>query len=220
LNGKHSDFDMEICSDFAYQHDARVHADGTLSLFDNHESNQDAHAESWSRGLVFDLDEQQQTASVVREFVHPTEILSVSQGNMQMLENGNAFVGWGSAPVFTEFDPEGEVVFNGRLPQGASSYRAYRCEWEGFPLTQPAIAVETGLGDNITVHVSWNGATNVRNWVVLTGSDPDSLGVHTTSFRTGFETSISTTSADPYLAVQALGVDGNVLGVSEVAQVR
>ena len=52
LNGKRSDFAMRSGAPFAYQHDARVHGDGLLSLFDNVAANQDEDAEKDSRGLV------------------------------------------------------------------------------------------------------------------------------------------------------------------------
>jgi hypothetical protein len=220
LNGKRSDFKMGEGTPFAYQHDARVHANGELSLFDNAESDQSADDTAWSRGLVLLLDEEGQTATVAREYVHPTEVLSVSQGNMQLLPNGNAFVGWGSAPVFSEFDAEGNLLFNGRFPQGTNSYRAYRCEWEGRPSTPPDIAVEPGLGNNVTIYASWNGATEVRSWSVLTGTGADALEPTSSSQRTGFETTIRAEIPGSFVAVAALDADGEELGRSAAIHLR
>jgi hypothetical protein len=219
LNGKRSDFEMGEGASFKYQHDIHVHANGEFTLFDNADSDQDASDVAWSRGLVLNLDEEAQTATLAREYVHPTEVLSVSQGNMQMLPNGNAFVGWGSAPVFSEFDAEGNLLFNGRFPQGTNSYRAYRCEWEGRPSTLPDIAVEPGLGDNVTIHASWNGATEVRSWSVLTGPNADALEPVSSSQRTGFETTIRAEVPGSFVAVAALDDDGEELGRSAAVQV-
>ena len=57
-----------------------------------------------SRGIVLEVDEDAKTASLVREFEHPDELLSTTQGSMQVLDGGGAFVGWGGLnPEFTEF---------------------------------------------------------------------------------------------------------------------
>jgi hypothetical protein len=220
LNGTRSDFEMGEGTPFAYQHDARVHASGELTLFDNAESNQDREGEVASRGMVLRLDEEAKTATLVREYIHPTGILSISQGNMQVLPNGNVFIGWGSAPVFSEFDAEGNLLFNGRFPQGANSYRAYRFPWVGTPTVPPDTAVEPGLGNDLTVYASWNGATEVVEWEVLAGPDPEALEPVGSGARIGFETALEVTTAEPYLAVRALNADGDVLGVSEPVQLR
>lgn len=219
LHGKHSDFVMGEGTPFFYQHDARLHPDGTLSLFDNHEPDQAADADSWSRGIVLRLNEQAKTATLVQEFVHPSEVLSISQGNMQLLPNGNAFVGWGSAPVFSEFDPDGDLVFNGRFPQGTNTYRAFRSEWVGTPVAPPDIAIERGLGSEYTVFASWNGATEVHSWIVLAGDDEDALEPIGTVLRTGFETTVTAQTAATFLAVSAHDADGNALGTSAVIPV-
>ncbi len=215
LNGTRSDFAMGEGTPFAYQHDARVHANGELTLFDNAESEQDKEGEIPSRGMVLQLDEEAKTATLVQEYIHPTDILSISQGNMQVLPNGNVFIGWGSAPVFSEFDAEGNLIFNGRFPQGANTYRAYRFPWVGTPGAPPDIAVETGLGDDLTVYVSWNGATEVVEWEVLAGPDQAGLAPAARGAKIGFETALEVTTAEPYLAVRALDADGEVLGVTE-----
>jgi len=220
LNGTRSDFEMGEGTPFAYQHDARVHASGELTLFDNAESNQDREGEIPSRGMVLQLDEEGKTATLTREYIHPTDILSISQGNMQVLPNGNVFIGWGSAPVFSEFDAEGNLLLNGRFPQGANSYRAYRFPWVGTPTAPPDTSVELGLGDDLTVYASWNGATEVVEWEVLAGPDPEALEPVGSGARIGFETAIEVTTAAPYLAVRALNAEGDVLGASEPTMPR
>nr|MBA3379713.1 aryl-sulfate sulfotransferase [Chloroflexia bacterium] len=75
LNGTRSDFEMGEGTPFAYQHDARVHPNGELTLFDNAESDQDREGEIPSRGMVLRLDEEGKTATLVREYIHHTGIL-------------------------------------------------------------------------------------------------------------------------------------------------
>jgi len=217
LSGKQSSFAMGEGAAFAYQHDARVHPGGQLSLFDNASvSNAEAIP---SRAIVLQLDTEASTATLARAIVHPTGIVSVSQGNTQLLENGNSFIGWGSAPVFSEFDANGELVFNGRFPDSITSYRAYRFPWVGQPDNAPAVAAEAGSGNDVNVYASWNGATEVATWRVLAGPDPDNLQDVDTASRSGFETTITVQTTEPYVAVQAEDDAGKVLGVSSAIEV-
>ena len=62
---------------------------------------------------------------------------------MQVLPNGNVFVGWGSAPFFSEYSKEGELLFDAEFPGSAQSYRAFRFPWKGDPADDPAVAVDT-----------------------------------------------------------------------------
>jgi hypothetical protein len=216
LSGKQSSFAMGEDADFAYQHDARVHPNGQLSIFDNVTSSQSSGIPS--RGIVLKLDTEAMTATLVSEFAHPTRITSTSQGNHQLLPNGNSFIGWGSAPVFSEFDSNGKLVFNGRFPKGVTSYRAYRFPWVGQPTEGPAIAAEAGSGNEISVFASWNGATEVATWRVLAGPDPDQLRDVDTAQRSGFETKITVQTDEPYIAAQAEDSTGRVLGISSAIE--
>jgi hypothetical protein len=215
LNGRRSDFRMGDGASFAWQHDARLHANGQLSLFDNAEIDQALEATTRSSGMVLDLDLDAKTATLAEEYVHPTEILSVSQGNTQLLPNGNVFVGWGSAPVFSEFSADGELIFNGRMPAGANSYRAYRLPWTGEPGARPDIAVVRRGTGQVGVYASWNGATEVATWRVLAGDQPATLSEVTTAPRGGFETEINAQTDAAYVAVEALNASGAIIGASE-----
>lgn len=216
LNGKQSDFEMGEGTPFAYTHDARLYADGRFTLFDNAAGSSNPDVQS--RGIVLQLDTEAMTATLEQEFLHPDEILSVSQANVQSLSNGNVFVGWGSAPVFSEYDPEGELIFNGRFPRGGTSYRAYRFPWTGEPSVPPDVAVEAVSGGDVTVYASWNGATGVATWEALAGPSVDALEPVGSAPREGFETAITMQSEGPYFAVRALDAAGDVLGTSEAVE--
>ncbi len=219
LNGKRSDFEMGEGAAFAWQHDAHIRENGEVTLFDNADADQEADATVDSRGIVLALDEEAMTATLVREYIHPTGILSVTQANQQRLPNGNVFIGWGSAPVFSEFTEDGELIYNGRMPIGCTSYRAYRFPWVGEPAEPPAIAAEPAADGSLTVYASWNGATEVASWRVLAGTTPTALYEVGAAPRTGFETAIEVTGDGPFIAVEALGMNGNILGASEAIEV-
>ena len=211
LGGNKSDFRLGAGVQFEFQHDARIHDDGLVTLFDNGAS---PKVERESRALLLDVDEQNRTVKLHNEYRHPKHLSAGSQGNVQILPNSNVFVGWGAEPHATEFSADGNVVLDLALPSGRYSYRALRLPWTAAPAAGPE-AVVRGVGNARTsVNVSWNGATDVANWVVLTGASADQLGVATTVARAGFETMIRVDNADPYVAVRAVDSRGTVLGTT------
>ncbi|MPZ79208.1 MAG: hypothetical protein GEV28_01920 [Actinophytocola sp.] len=211
LGGEHGDFTLDDGAEFAWQHDARWRPGGRISLLDN-ASNLDDQG-SPSRALVLQVDERARTASLVSAFSSPDALTNGSQGSHQLLPSGDSFVGWGSRPSFTAFDPTGEVLLHGRLPDNTFSYRAKLAPWTGRPTTPPAVAGRAG-DDGTTVHVSWNGATDVSRWRVLAGPSADRLGVTLEAPRTGFETEIELPDPAPFVAVEALDAAGRPLGRS------
>jgi hypothetical protein len=203
---------------FAYQHDARRLPDGTISIFDNGSlvfENGIPRAVEESRAIVLELDEERMTASLVREYTHPDEQRADAAGNMQVLPNGNVFVGWGRALVFSEFGRDGELLFDARLPPPDRSYRAFRFPWSGHPTDRPAAVAERASEEEVTIYASWNGATEVATWEVLAGPRPDQLGSVGSAPREGFETTLLARTAEPYVAVRARDGSGRILGTSE-----
>jgi hypothetical protein len=171
-----------------------------------------------SRGIVVELDMDEMSATLVREFTHPNKLLSTSQGNVQVLPNANLLVGWGSAPFFSEYSREGELLFDAQLLGDGQSYRAFRFPWSGQPGDNPDVAVEQGSDDQVTLYVSWNGATEVKSWQVLAGSTPNHLKPFGSAPRRGFETTVAVRTAEPYVAVQAKSASGRVLGTTKAVK--
>jgi Arylsulfotransferase (ASST) len=215
LGGKQSSYRMGAGTTFAWQHDARRHADGSITIFDNGAA---PPVEKQSRAIRLRLDPQAKTATLVKAYVSPAKILSSSQGNMHVLPDGHVLVGWGNIPRFTEFDAAGRVVYDASFSEGDDSYRAYRFPWTGTPLTRPSIAVDRGGDDSATVYVSWNGATAVRRWRVLAGLNAEHLTKVGEGARDGFETKLEVPTDAPFIAVQALGADGKVLATSAAVE--
>jgi hypothetical protein len=216
LGGKRSTFRMRPGTAFDLQHDARVQPDGSLTLFDNVAEDLPARGRR-SRGIALELDLEQRTASLIREFEHPDGILSPTQGSMQQLDGGGAFIGWGGVqPYFTEFSRDGRTVFDARFrASGVESYRAYRMPWRGTPAARPD-AIATATGDGTVVRVSWNGATEVSRWRVR----PRGAGRAVTATRRGFETTVHVGGRPQRVVVEALDASGAVLGTTVPVTVR
>lgn len=216
LGGKHDNFTIARSAEPAWQHDARPEPDGTLSIFDNGAAGQTVTHKT--RGLVLRLDESAMTASLVHQYPAPGPTESVSQGSFRLQPNSNYFAGWGAEPEYSEFASDGTLVYDVQLPSSSAgnitSYRTLRFPWSGHPTDPPTVAAKRGNGNQMTVYVSWNGATDVASWTVLAGPDFAHLNPVTSAPKEGFETAINTTSNQPYYAVQALDANGNVLATS------
>jgi len=215
LGGKHSSFSEPAGARTAWQHDPRVLADGAISIFDNGSS---PTVHSQSRGIVVTLNRESGTATLVSQFTHGPALVAESQGNVQALANGDWFVGWGQVPDFSEFDAEGNLLFDAHFPAHDQSYRSFRFAWTGTPAHRPTFLVSAGAGGACTAYASWNGATQVSGWRVLAGPSPSALAQVAQAPRSGFETAIAVPAGTvgPYVAVQALDAAGNTLGSSAI----
>jgi hypothetical protein len=223
LGGKKSDFEMSPGTRFAYQHDAHRQPNGTITIFDNGTTvfeNGLPRAEEESRCIVLELDEDKMAATLVREYTHPDKQFAHAGGNMQVLPNGNVFVGWGRALVFSEFSGDGELLFDASLPPENNSYRAFRFPWSGHPSDRPVAVAERVSENEVKVYVSWNGATEVTIWEVVSGPSPDRLRPLGSVPRDGFESAITVHTGNPYVAVRAKDRSGEVLGTTEPVELR
>jgi hypothetical protein len=172
--------------------------------------------EEQSRGVRLGIDEEAMTAKLLQEFTHPEEPFATYQGNVQVLPNGNVFVGWGSAPYLTEHDGEGNLLFDAGFPPEVESYRAFRFPWTGRPQGAPDLAGESETAGRVTLYASWNGATEVASWQVLAGPGPGDLKPVGEAPRMGFETAISVETEARYVAVRAKDRSGQALGAPRV----
>jgi hypothetical protein len=221
LGGKNSDFEMQEGSRFAFQHDARRLPDGTISIFDNgttvfHDDLPEAIEES--RAIVLEVDEDKMKAKLVGEYTHPDKKFADAAGNTQVLPNGNVFVGWGRALAISEFDHDGKMLFDLTLPAENRSYRAFRLPWNAQPDGAPAADAERTSSEEARVYASWNGATEVANWEVLAGPEPDRLESLGSVARDGFETAMLARTSETYVAVKARDQSGRELGITRVVE--
>ena len=171
-------------------------------------------AVSQPEGVVA-VNQQARTDTLLAQYEHPGALSSGSQGSMQLLENGDVFIGWGSEPYFSEFSAGGQLLFDAHMRGSYQSYRAYRFPWTGTPTEAPAIAaVAQAAGGPVTVYASWNGDTQTASWRVLAGPSAQQLAPVAGAPRAGFETAIATPAPENDVAVQALDAAGAVLATS------
>ncbi len=218
LGGKDSSFTIPSQGEFKWQHDAELHSDSTVTLFDDHccdITGADTYlpATGPSRGLTLKLDQAGHTATVVRQYSHGATFHSEYMGSTQILPNGNAVVGWGEVPFVSEYSASGKLIFDAAFPSPDMSYRAYVQPWVGKPLYPPSGAARAH-GAQTTVYASWNGATQASAWRVLAVTAGGPAQPLTTHARGGFETSIPVSGNSRRFEVQALDAAGRVLGTS------
>jgi Arylsulfotransferase (ASST) len=212
LGGRHSSFKLGPGASFAFQHDVRVRANNDLfvTLLDN--GGGPPFFRSQSRGVKLILDLKHMTARIVAEHVHSPSLLALNEGDFQQLPDGDDFLGWGAQPYFTEYDPRGRVIFDGQFVGANSNYHAYRFPWKGTPQTLPDVAA-SAAGKYTAVYASWNGATGVSAWRVLSGPSATALRPTRTVADTGFETA-TRINASRWVAVEALDSSGHTLATS------
>jgi hypothetical protein len=216
LGGRNSSFKLGPGVRFAWQHDATMLADGTIQIFDNED---DPEIEDRSRGIDVALDYGTHTATLRHQYVDPgPPVLANSQGNVQQLPNDDHLIGWGAVGLVSELSPGGSLTLEMTLAPGVASYRAYRFPWIATPAAPPTLVVSRASADATEVAVSWNGATSVASWQVLAGASPSTLApVGAPVASSSFETVMTAATGAPYVAVEALGASGAVLGTSGVA---
>lgn len=212
LGGKHSDFALGTGARFAWQHDARSHANGVVTMFDNEGS--PFVGDTPTRALVLEVDEKRMTATLRQEYRHPLLLQSSSKGNAQILPNGNVFVGWGGEPFVSEFSPSGELLFDARLGIDYVSYRAFRVPWSATGVGQPSVAARRSAAHTTELWASWNGDTQVARWLVLGGGATGALEPLGSFPRSGFETAIELDALPQRVMVRGLDRGGVVLGES------
>lgn len=216
LGGSKSSFKMGPGTKTAFQHDGRIQPNGEVTFFDDG-SNPPVHSQS--RAIKVALDFNTHEAHLTSSFTHPSPLLAASQGNVQVLGNGNSVVGYGGIAAVSEYSPSGSLLFDAHLPLDMSSYRAYRHPWHGEPTTPPAVVANlNNTGEETIVHMSWNGATNVTSWRVLAGKKPSSLKPLATVPCRGFESEAILTKKYAWVEAQALGSTGAVLKTSKAAK--
>jgi hypothetical protein len=211
IGGPHGNTKLGPGASTAFQHDAEELPGGQITVFDNGGVPM-VHPQS--RALVLSLNARTRTETLVSQYVHAKPLKAGSQGNVQVLPNGNMLVGWGPEPYVSEYTPSGTLVWDAILAGKTNSYRAYRSPWTGTPTGSPSVAAGAGPSGTTDVYASWNGATTIATWRVLAGASPSALSPAGSGAFAGFETTVAIAGQPPYVAVQALDAAGNVLGTS------
>lgn len=149
--------DVNGYTGFSHQHTVIRTSSGKMLMFDNG----NLKPNSYSRAVMYDVNEQNKTITKVWEYRQTPDVFAASMGSVQELPNGNILIGWGSAPtrfIATEVDPSGLVQAELATPQ-ANQVKSYRVMKAPFSMTgvQKTIST-TGVHDlaaaDSTTHLS------------------------------------------------------------------
>jgi hypothetical protein len=225
LGGNASSFKVAGNAAFAWQHDVRILPHNQVSLFNDNccaitGPGVFGPRNGASGGLVLNLNTSAHTASLANSYTHSKPPLDPAfLGSMSVLSNGNALVGWGSQPYFSEYSKSGQLLLDALWPGKDLSYRAlFTGNWVGTPFFPPSGAARKVNG-KATVYASWDGATQVTAWKVLAGSNANHLPVVATHAKTGFETTITLAKSAKVYKVQAFDAKGHLLRTSKAFSV-
>ncbi|ODM15037.1 hypothetical protein SI65_09532 [Aspergillus cristatus] len=220
------DFEQDESAGFSWQHDIRIynHTEQGLvmDLFNN--ANTPTEQQGATTGVSLAVDLENRTVKALRILSDSDDVIhSVSQGSYQLLsqESQHVFMGYGSISKVKEFDADNNAVFTAQfgVDNQVASYRGFKCPWKATPFWKPAVVVQRPSSDTADVFMSWNGATEYDNWVVMSLPSPDSTDseVLATQQRTGFETVARLTGVKSGGYLQIVARRGDVpLGTSEV----
>jgi plastocyanin len=213
LGGKSSDFTLGPGLPFAWQHNAVAVDSQTIRIFDNESDG--VPVLPASRVIWVQHDDTTMTATLVRSIQHPDGLSVPAEGDGQALSNGDTFVGWGILGRYSEFDPNGNLIYDASLPPGYNDYRSYRFPWAATPTGSPSVLAQANGDGTTAVHAVWNGATQVATWTILGGSAPGALSEVGTMAWNGLDTSTTVQDLYSYVEVVATDASGAAVGTSQ-----
>ncbi|MEM7037069.1 MAG: arylsulfotransferase family protein [Bacteroidota bacterium] len=177
LGGKASDFTFPNDSAFSGQHDVRLLPNGHLTLFDN--ANTAPAPTRFSRGVEYQLDFQNWTATRTWAYAYNVPMFSPAMGGYHPQPNGDALLSWGNTrrpdPTFTLIDAALNVRADCRFPDTYMTYRTF-LQTPSFLPERPEVTCQEGATLELIAppgHASylWNtGATTSTITVTDTGT--------------------------------------------------
>ena len=161
LGGKKSDFVLDDADLFYLQHDFYRITEGPyagkFSLMNN--GNRDF---PFAQGFIFDINETEKTAKVVKRYRPKKAVTSVGQGNFQQLPDGCSVINYGGLKDYDEpeqlnfsyIDPSGNKIADFFAPRPANMYKV-TCE-QLPKLQRPQIYSQRLSADSIRLTASGN----------------------------------------------------------------
>jgi outer membrane protein assembly factor BamB len=127
LGGTKSDFtiDDDPLNGFSGQHFARMLPAEHILIYDNGTG----HDPNVSRPVEYALDTENETATMVWDYIDPEKTYTTYMGSAQRLPDGNTLVGYSTAAIITLVDPNGTVLAQGYKMDGGNSSIFYRALW-------------------------------------------------------------------------------------------
>lgn len=128
---------------FSLQHDIRYLPNGRITLFDNGGQ----HKPQYSRGVLYELDEEKKIAGMVWEYRHTPDVFGSANGSMQTISVSKGIYGiaWGSLAdttskvEYTEVRANGTVDFEFNTPPYYNSLCVLKFPW---PVNKPVAEVQ------------------------------------------------------------------------------
>jgi len=238
LGGCHgeSDFELEENLPFFWQHHARVRYENSthtiLSVFDNASEDRDrgepkGHNPPVGKIIILDHAAQPPTAKMLRRFDRPDKGQTAALGSVSVLgddpvETASIFIDWAFEGYVSEYDwhdGQNRLVMEAKFVSDRKrSYRAYKFPFVGDPTEPPVMALKPiGYGQDEVAsafYVSWNGATEVKEWAFYGGDQQDerSMKLLATIKKRGFETEWVTPGMVKFAHARALDTSGAEIG--------
>jgi hypothetical protein len=181
---------------------------------------------NWSRAVTVELNTAitPMTTRILHSYDRPDHEISIARGNMQTLPDSNVFIGWATRGLISELAQGGTPIMEAKFSdEKMSTYRSYKFNFTGRPHIPPVsksiVYGSTPNTANTFHYISWNGATDVHSWNLYgaTKNSSDSFSLLAKVEKTDFETMYMTKGYIAFVYVEAVGVDGKVMGVSIAA---
>ncbi|KAL4972589.1 ASST-domain-containing protein [Aspergillus desertorum] len=249
LGGRKSSFAQNF--HFERQHDARflfVNETHMTLTFLNNAGDERIILEPVSAAMHVMLDLTTMIATLLTRYNRPDGQVTNRRGNVQTIDfqlpgsnhtgtsTINVLAAWSNDAYISEHKLDGTLLMEARFASHRfDTYRAFKLPWVSrAPSNPPALAgaahgasSNTSSFSSTTMHVSWNGATEVRHWrfyarapVVSNATHmnptriPDRVEIGTVPKR-GFETSFIVPGYMSNISVEALDINGVIPGSSE-----
>ena len=231
MGGVKSDFPIDDEWRFSRQHNIRYRGHNKthllVSLLDNAKGvDAQPPTHDFSRGMLLAIDEKKKKVTVEQHYNHPLGVggFAPRRGNYQVLDNGNIFMGWSEQATQSEHTPDGHLIMEATFKTDwLGSYRNYKFPFVGHPIEPPVAVSQAYATPNnatvTTVHVSWNGATEVKTWNLYRTVASGQLDVLVaTSEKLSFETVLSYGGFASYIIAEALDAHGDILGRTSITK--
>ena len=231
FGGPKSDFPIDDETRFSRQHNIRYRGHNKthmlVSMLDNAKGiDKQKPTYDFSRGILFALDEKNMKVSIERQYNHPDGVggYAPRRGNYQVLDNGNIFMGWSEQAIQSEHTPDGKLIMQAVFKTDwLGTYRNYKFPFVGNPIEPPVAASHAYATPNnstvTTVHVSWNGATEVATWnLYRTVRNGQIVVLVATAEKLGFETALSYGGYASFVIVEAVDKNGTILGRTSIVR--
>ena len=169
---------------FIGQHNVHRLANGDIIFFDNGslQNQGPLPGRTYSRAVEYALDEVHMTATLVWEYRHTPDLLNPTEGIVERFSNGNTLIGWvsaaaqGTAPILTEVNAAGQVMFEMSAPGFKSQSMLTKKVWNSPDLVHSStnngiVAGQVYSAPTAGVSVLVNSLSGAGTQLVISGHD-------------------------------------------------